>query len=182
MFARATLHHLSVANSSRLVLGFAVLVGLISPCAYPEAEAPSPIHSGDPARYPIDDAPPKDFFDERLLRTLNREANAVVVCRLIDLVDAFPGRKEPDIFYNADCDVSETIRGRVSKGPVHFVWQVERGSRMPPRGAEILAYLKARKHQLDGRPAVGWIAVDTGVLRYTDALKAKIHPTKRNAP
>src|SRR6185312_7451756 len=62
VFARATLHHLSVANSSRLVLGFAVLVGLISPCAYPEAEAPSPIHSGDPARYPIDDAPPKDFF------------------------------------------------------------------------------------------------------------------------
>ena len=42
------------------------------------------------ADYPVDTAPPKDFFDDRLLRTLAREASATVVCQLLGLVDVFP--------------------------------------------------------------------------------------------
>jgi hypothetical protein len=132
-----------------------------------------------PAHYPVDESAPKDFFDDRLLRTLNREAAAVVVCRLLDLVDTFPERREPDTFYDASCEVSDVIRGRTGRGVVHFIWQVERGSRMPPPGAELLAYLKARPVPLDAPPPVRWVALDTGVLRYTASLRAKVHPKKR---
>lgn len=51
---------------------------------------------------------------------------------------------------------------------------------MPPPGAELLAYLKARPVPLDDLPAVRWIALDTGVLRYTASLKAKVHQPKRS--
>jgi hypothetical protein len=112
-----------------------------------------------------------------LLRTLAREASATVVCRLLGLTDVFADRREPDVFYDAACEIVRVVRGprgAIDRGPLHFIWQVERGSRMPPLQSELLVYLKARKEPLDGPPALKWVALDTGVLRYTPALQEKI--------
>lgn len=124
--------------------------------------------------YPVDSSPPRDFFSDALLRTLNREAAARVVCTLTGLTDVFGDRREPDTFYDAACDVTEVQMGSIGLEPLHFVWQVERGSRMPPPGAELLVYLKARKEPLDRAPYLKWVALDTGVMRYTDALRRKL--------
>lgn len=133
--------------------------------------------------YPVDTSPPKDFFSDALLRTLAREASAIVACRLRGLTDVFPDRREPDTFYDADCDVTEVRAGSVGTDAFHFVWQVERGSRMPPPGSELLVYLKRRKEPLDAPPALKWVALDTGVMRYTEALRRKVgqasHPPKK---
>jgi hypothetical protein len=131
--------------------------------------------STDSPGYPVDMSTPKDFFTDRLLRTLAREASATVVCRLLGLVDAFPQQKDPDVFYDASCEVLEVIAGRPNNQTLHFIWQVERGNRMPPPQSELLVYLKARKEPLDGPPLLKWVALDTGVLRYTPALKERIH-------
>jgi hypothetical protein len=125
--------------------------------------------------YPVDTRPPKDFFSDRLLRTLAHEASAVVVCRLSSLTDALPQYLDPDVFYDAACEVLEVITGSPEAKPIHFIWQVERGSHMPPPGAELLVYLKPRKEPLDGPPALKWVALDTGVMRYTPALRDRVH-------
>jgi hypothetical protein len=126
--------------------------------------------------YPVDERPPKDFFSEALLRTLARESSAAVVCRLLGLVDALPQFKDPDIFYDATCAITRVVSGKGIDGehPLHFIWQVERGNRMPPPQSELLVYLKARREPLTQPPPLKWIALDTGVLRYTPALKRRI--------
>jgi len=124
--------------------------------------------------YPVDSSPPRDFFSEALLRTLAREASASVVCKLRGLTDVFGDRKEPDVFYDATCDVTEVRAGSVGSESLHFIWQVERGSRMPPPDSELLVYLKARKEPLDRPPYLKWVALDAGVMRYTEALRRKL--------
>ena len=131
--------------------------------------------------YPVDTRPPKDFFSDQLLKTLGKEATATVVCRLQGLTDVFPDHKEPDTFYDASCEVVEVLRGPIDAialgKTLNFVWQVERGNRMPPPQSELLVYLKARKEPLDGPPPLKWVALDTGVMRYTPALQEKIRKT-----
>jgi hypothetical protein len=150
-----------------------------SPAPAPDARsaggAPAAPASDTSPGYPVNTRPPKDFFDERLLRTLAREASATVVCRLLNLTDLFPEERDPDIFYDASCEVLEVIVGAPKGKPLHFVWQVERDHRMPPPQSELLVYLKARKQPLDGPPPLKWVAVETGVLRYTPALRDRIH-------
>ncbi|HET6149843.1 MAG TPA: hypothetical protein VFH68_20050 [Polyangia bacterium] len=127
--------------------------------------------------YPIDTRPPKDFFSDQLLRTLGREASATVVCRLQGLTDIFSDRHEPDVFYDAECEIAQVVRGSrgaLGASPLHFIWQVERGSRMPPPRSELLVYLKARKEPLENAPPIKWAALDTGVMRYTPALRERI--------
>jgi hypothetical protein len=46
---------------------------------------------------------------------------------------------------------------------------------MPPPGADLLVYLKSRKEPLPQEPDIGWAALDTGVLRYTERLKLDVH-------
>jgi hypothetical protein len=128
-----------------------------------------------PIGYPVDPNPPKDFHDEALLRTLARESAAAVICRLQGLQDSVPGSTDPDIFYAANCETSEVFKGPLRTGPFRFIWQVERDSRMPPRGSELLVFVKARKEPLPQEPALRWTALDTGVLRYTERLKADVH-------
>jgi len=148
------------------------------PSAAPAASPPPPA-AADPG-YPVDTRPPKDFFSDQLLKTLGKEATATVVCRLQGLTDVFPDHKEPDTFYDASCEVVEVLRGPSDLGKtVNFVWQVERGNRMPPPQSELLVYLKARKEPLDGPPPLKWVALDTGVMRYTPALQEKIRKTFR---
>ena len=125
--------------------------------------------------YPIDTRPPKDFFNDRLLRTLAREASATIVCRLLGLTDVFPQYRDPDIFYDASCEVLDVISGSPEGNSIHFIWQVERGNPMPPPQSELLVYLKARKKPLDGPPALKWVALDTGVMAYTPALRDRMH-------
>jgi hypothetical protein len=36
-------------------------------------------------------------------------------------------------------------------------------------------YLKTRKEPLDGDPPLKWVALDTGVMRYTKGLRDKMH-------
>lgn len=145
-----------------------------------------PSRPDDPARaavaaastgYPVDPSPPKDFHDDALLRTLARESVAVIVCRLRGLQNIFVGTTEPDIFYAATCDVSEVLKGTLPLDALHFIWQVERESRMPPPGSELLVHLKMRKERLQEDPDLKWVAIDTGVLRYTERLKADVHKT-----
>jgi hypothetical protein len=142
----------------------------------PAAPAPSTIAAPG---YPVDPKPPKDFVSDPLLKTLGKEAKATVVCRLQGLTDVFPDHKEPDTFYDASCDVIEVLRGPIEGKTLDFIWQVERGNRMPPPQSELLVYLKARKEPLDGPPPLKWVALDTGVLRYTPALQEKIRKTFR---
>ena len=150
----------------------------------PSAPAASPpaATAADPG-YPVDTRPPKDFFSDQLLKTLGKEATATVVCRLQGLTDVFPDHKEPDTFYDASCEVVEVLRGPIDAialgKTLNFVWQVERGNRMPPPQSELLVYLKARKEPLDGPPPLKWVALDTGVMRYTPALQEKIRKTSR---
>jgi hypothetical protein len=122
----------------------------------------------------VDTRPPKDFFSAKLLRTLAREASARVVCRLRGLTDLFPELHDPDVFYDASCDIVEIISGAPDGKPFHFVWQVERGSRMPPPQSELLVYLKTRKSPADGLSGLKWIALDAGVMRYTPALRNRV--------
>ena len=129
--------------------------------------------------YPVDTSPPKDFFSDALLRTLAREASASVVCKLKGLTDVFADKEEPDVFYDAACEVTEVRTGSVGSEPLHFIWQVERGARMPPPGSELLVYLKLRKQPLDGPLPLKWVALDTGVMRYTDALRRKLGQAPR---
>jgi hypothetical protein len=146
------------------------------------APAPSPPAVTDPG-YPVDTRPPKDFFSDPLLKTLGKESTATVVCRLQGLTDVFPDHKEPDTFYDASCEVVEVLRGAIDDKTagktLNFIWQVERGNRMPPPQSELLVYLKARKEPLDGPPPRKWVALDTGVMRYTPALQEKIRKTFR---
>jgi hypothetical protein len=131
---------------------------------------------------PSDTRPPKDFFSDQLLLTLAREASATVVCRLLGLTDVFAERREPDVFFDVACEVVQVVRRprRALDGtPLHFIWQVERGSRMPVPQSELLVYLKARKEPFDGPPSVKWVALDTGVMRYTPALQEKIRGMTR---
>ena len=125
--------------------------------------------------YPVDTRPPKDFFNDDLLRTLTREASLVIVCSLQGLHDILEDSSYPDIFYAATCDVSEVLKGSLPLGPVRFIWQVERGSRMPPPGSELLVYLKARHERMKEDPLLKWLAIDTGVMSYTNALRVKLH-------
>jgi hypothetical protein len=157
-----------------------------APSAAPAPRAPAaspPAATATDPGYPVDTRPPKDFFSDQLLKTLGKEATATVVCRLQGLTDVFPDHKEPDTFYDASCEVVEVLRGPVdgiSLGKtLNFVWQVERGNRMPPPQSELLVYLKARKEPLDGPPPLKWVALDTGVMRYTPALQEKIRKTFR---
>jgi hypothetical protein len=142
--------------------------------ALPAADAQPVQHPTIAVGYPVDTSAPKDFFSDALLRTLAREASAIVVCKLEGLTDVFPDRREPDTFYDAACHVTEVRAGAVGTEALHFVWQVERGSRMPPPGSELLVYLKRRKEPLDGPPPLKWGALDTGVMRYTEALRRKV--------
>jgi len=130
--------------------------------------------------FPVSTRPEKDFFTEPLLRTLAKEASAIVVCRLLNLVDSFPGEREPDIFYDATCEVLEVIAGSPKGTPLHFIWQVERDNPMPRPDSELLVYLKARKEPLDGPPSLKWVALDTGVMGYTPALRDRIHHCSTN--
>jgi hypothetical protein len=171
----------------RWAAGLALIVGLGCGCKRPAlaaqdardakeaGRAPSAAKAETSPGYPVDTRPPKDFFSDRLLRTLAREASATVVCRLSSLTDVFPEHREPDIFYDAACDVIEVIAGSSDGKPLHFIWQVERDARMPPPQSELLVYLKARKEPLDGPPALKWVALDTGVMRYTPALRDRMH-------
>ena len=152
---------------------FALISGLWAIPSW-AAVAGSPPAAAIAAGYPVDTSPPKDFFDDRLLRTLAREASATVVCTLIGLVDIFPEQKDPDVFYDATCEILKVISGSPKGKPFHFIWQVERGSRMPPPQSPLLVYLKARKGPFDGPPPLKWVALDTGVLRYTSALEKNI--------
>jgi len=127
--------------------------------------------------YPVDPSPPKDFHDDALLRTLARESVAVIICRLRGLQNIFVGTTDPDIFYAATCDVSEVLKGALPRDALRFIWQVERESRMPPPGSELLVHLKMRKERLQEDPDLKWVAIDTGVLRYTERLKADVHKT-----
>jgi len=132
--------------------------------------------------YPVDTGQPKDAFNEQLLRTLAREAAAVVVCRLQSLTDIFPQHRDPDVFYDAACEVTESIAGSPKDKPLHFIWQVERGNRMPPPQSDLLVYLKARKKPIDGPPELKWVALDTGVMHYTPTLKERLHrSSKKNS-
>jgi hypothetical protein len=97
------------------------------------------------AAYPVDTSPPTDFFNDKWLRTLTLESEVVVVCRLKGLLDTQPDRREPDIFYDAACDILEIVRGPLSAKTVHFIWQVERGNRMPPPESDLLVFLKRRR-------------------------------------
>lgn len=145
----------------------------------------APIHGPDAAvaapTYPVDTTEPKDFFDDRLLRALGREASAVIVCKLAGLFDLFPKQHDPDVFYEAACDVEQVVTGRMATGQIHFVWQVERGSRLPPPGAELLVYLKARKQPLDAPPPLTWVSLDTGVLRWTPKLAARFSHVRESS-
>ncbi len=146
------------------------------PRAHRQRPQPIPAIPSTPAR-------PGDFFSDPLLKTLGKEATATVVCRLQGLTDVFPDHKEPDTFYDASCEVVEVLRGPsdgIAPGKtLDFVWQVERGNRMPPPRSELLVYLKGRKEPLDGPPPLKWVALDTGVMRYTPALQEKIRKTFR---
>ncbi len=169
----------------------ALLVGMVGGCKRPAlaaqdarnakaaGESPKASKTDTSPGYPVDTRPPKDFFNDRLLRTLAREASATVVCRLSSLTDVFPEHRNPDIFYDATCDVLEvladSLAGSLDGKPLHFIWQVERDARMPPPQSELLVYLKARKEPLDGPPALKWVALDTGVMRYTPALRDRMH-------
>lgn len=124
--------------------------------------------------YPVDTSTPKDFVSDKLLATLAKEASAIAVCRLQELTDVFPEHREPDTFYDASCAIQEVLRGTLEGEPLHFIWQVERGNRMPPPQSELLVYLKARKQPLDGPPPLKWVPLDTGVFRYTPALRGKV--------
>jgi hypothetical protein len=126
--------------------------------------------------YPVLTRPPKDKLDPRLIKTLTREASAAVVCRLRGLTDVFPGARDPDVFYDAACEVEESLRGPLLVGPVHFIWQVERDARMPPPDSRLVVYLKRRNRPLDGPPPLEWVALDTGVLPYTPSLQEYLHP------
>ncbi len=154
-----------------------------SPASSSATPAPRPPAANTTAPgYPVDTTPPKDFFSDKLLKTLGKEATATVVCRLRGLTDVFPDHKEPDTFYDASCEVVDVLRGpdALREGKtLDFIWQVERGNRMPPPQSELLVYLKARKEPLDGPPALRWVALDTGVMRYTPALQEKIRKTFR---
>jgi hypothetical protein len=151
-----------------------------APSAAPASSAPasSPPAATDPG-YPVDTRPPKDFFSDQLLKTLGKESTATVVCRLQGLTDVFPDHKEPDTFYDASCEVVEVLRGPIESKSLNFIWQVERGNRMPPPQSELLVYLKARKEPLDGPPPLKWVALDTGVMRYTPALQERIRKSFR---
>ena len=157
---------------------------LVASCSRASAQAdfdagPSPGQSipapSAGTSYPVDTRPPKDFFSEKLLRTLAREASARVVCRLRGLTDLFPGLHDPDVFYDASCDIVEVISGAPEGKPFHFVWQVERSSRMPPPQSELLVYLKTRKSPADGLSGLRWSALDAGVMRYTCSLRKQVH-------
>jgi hypothetical protein len=124
--------------------------------------------------YPVDMDPPKDLHHESLLRTLHREAAAVVVCELQGLRDVYGDKGAPDIFYDATCNVSEVLKGKVPTGSLHFIWQVDRDARMPPPGSEMLACLKALREPVPEAPGLKWIALDTGVFRYTEATKSDV--------
>jgi hypothetical protein len=152
---------------------FVLIVSLWASSPWPAVAASPSTAIG--ANYPIDTSPPRDFFDERLLRTLAREASATVVCTLLGLVDVYPEQKDPDVFYDASCEILKVISGSPKGKLLHFIWQVERGSRMPPPRSPLLVYLKARKEPFDGPPLLKWVALDAGVLRYTPALEKKIH-------
>ena len=142
--------------------------------AAPAPQPSPPAAAATDPGYPVDTRPPKDFFSDPLLKTLGKEATATVVCRLQGLTDVFPDHKEPDTFYDASCEVVDVLRGPIEGKILSFVWQVERGNRMPPPQSELLVYLKARKEPLDGPPPLKWVALDTGVMRYTPALQEKI--------
>jgi hypothetical protein len=166
---------------ARYLLAVAILVASCSRAlaqadvdAGPSRGVSSPSRSGG-ASYPVDTRPPKDFFSKKLLRALAREASARVVCRLLGLIDLFPKLRDPDVFYDASCDIVEIISGAPEGKPFHFVWQVERGSRMPPPQSELLVYLKTRKSAPEGLSGLKWIALDAGVMRYTPALRNKVH-------
>ena len=168
-------------------VGVVLLVGMVAGCqrmawaAQDAREAREAFSIPEAAKtdlspgYPVDTRPPKDFFNDRILRTLAHEASAMVVCRLLNLTDIFRNPRDPYIFYDATCEVLEVIAGSPDGSPFHFIWQVERDNRMPPPHSELLVYLKARKEPLDGPPALKWIAIDTGVMRYTPTLKDRIH-------
>jgi hypothetical protein len=51
---------------------------------------------------------------------------------------------------------------------------------MPPPQSSLLVYVKARKAPFDGPSRLKWVALDTGVLRYTPGLEKKIHRTSKN--
>jgi hypothetical protein len=128
-----------------------------------------------PIGYPVDPGPPKDFHDDALLRTLSRESTAAVICRIDGLRDIMAGSTDPDIFYAATCEAFEVLKGPLRPGPFRFIWQVERDSRLPPLGSDLLVYLKTRKEPLPQEPNLRWTALDTGVLRYTERLKIDVH-------
>jgi len=113
--------------------------------AAPAPQPSPPAAAATDPGYPVDTRPPKDFFSDQLLKTLGKEATATVVCRLQGLTDVFPDHKEPDTFYDASCEVVEVLRGPIESKTLNFIWQVERGNRMPPPQSELLVYLKARK-------------------------------------
>ena len=84
-----------------------------------------------------------------------------MVCRLEGLRDIFQNG-DPDTFYDASCEVEESLFGPLPRGPLHFIWQVERGNPMPARGAELLVFLKPLRQKAAEAPELSWIAIERG--------------------
>lgn len=131
----------------------------------PEDAAPS-------LPYRIDTKPPRDWHSASLLRTLKTEASVVAVCQLDGVSDIFKDPTDLYLFLDVTCSKADFWRGKQASSTVHFIWQVERGSPLPPPGESLLVFLKPRKQPRDPPQSVEWVAVETGVFRVTAKLIA----------
>jgi hypothetical protein len=155
-------------------LAFAAVISGVAAFPLATCSATSSAPAPSAANYPVSHKSPKDEVNEGLVRVLEKEATAIIACHLRGLSDLFPTRRDPDTFYDATCEITETFRGPLRQGAAHFVWQVERGNPMPPPDAELLVFLKRRTKPLDDAPTLEWVALDTGVLRYVPKLQERM--------
>ncbi len=143
-----------------------------------DASAPLMDASSAPQKLPIhfDTEPPKDDIDVPLLKTVAREASLVADCQVADYKDVTPFADEIYVYLDVGCSNVKAWKGKWQGGELHFLWQIERQSHVPPTNANILVFLKPRKRPITDIPSIEWVAVETGLFDLTPKLR-KIGPS-----
>jgi len=124
--------------------------------------------------YPVETAQPSDEVPLGLLKQLAKEAAIVAVCELESLDDLYNQPKDIYHLFVVGCRDPITWVGPKQTGRLRFLWQVEKGSRVPAPHSKLLVLLTQRRDVGSAPQGVNWVALDIGVFRFSEGALQRL--------
>ncbi len=156
---------------------------IAAPAQAMDAAAPLLDASSAPKAPPIHfgTEPPKHEIDVHLLKTVAREARLVVECQAAGYKDVTPFPDEIYVYLDVACSNVKAWKGKWQGGELHFLWQIERHSQVPPIDASILVFLIPRERPITEIPSIEWVTVEVGLFELTSQRRKAGLPIVRQA-